>query len=99
MRTLLVAALDGVVGQEPRIAAAAQPRPGLRPARHVRLILILHADGLPIDRRVAALAEMEDELVAIVEESLAVDGLVVADGQIVGETGAGSGQRLFDGDR
>src|SRR5687768_8713601 len=51
VRTLLVAALDGVVGQEPGVAAAAHARPGALPARHVGLVLIFHADRRPLERR------------------------------------------------
>ena len=50
MRTVLVAALDRVVGQEPRVAAAAQIGARGRPARDVRLVLIRHADGGPVER-------------------------------------------------
>ena len=69
------------------------------PARDVRLVLVLHADRPPVERRLAVGREMEDELVAVVEEALAVDRLVVADGQIVLEPGARAGERLLDGDR
>jgi hypothetical protein len=99
MRPFLVAALNRVVGQEPGVAAASQTRSGLLPARHIRGVLILHADGLAVDRGIAGPAEMEDELVAIVEEPLAVYGLVVADGNVAGKPGARSGQGFFDRDR
>ena len=99
VRPLLVAALNGVVGQEPGVAAASQARTRLLPPRDVRLVLILHADRPPIDRGLAGPAEMKDELVAVVEKALAVDGLVVADREVVGEAGPRSRQRLLDGDR
>ena len=43
--------------------------------------------------------EVEDELVAVVQEAVAVDRLVVADRQIAGQAGGGAGRRPIDGDR
>ena len=80
----------------PRHLHAGRGRP---PAADVRLVLILHAHRLPIERRVARWAEVEDELVAVVEKPAAVDRLVVANCQVVLETSPGAGQRLLDGDR
>ena len=99
MRPVLLAALDRLVGDEPGVAAAADARRGGPPAADVRLVLIAHADGLPIERRVARRGEVEDELVAVVDEAPAVDRLVVTDGQVVVEVGAGAGERLLDRDR
>ena len=99
MRALFVAALDGVVRDEPGVAAAAEVVRGCAPARDVRLVLIFHADRPATERRVALRREMEHELVAIVEEPLAVDRLVMADGQVLLETGSRAGQRLFNRDR
>src|SRR5688572_3783012 len=82
MRPLFVAALNGVVRQEPGVAAASQVRPRLLPAFHVRLVLVLHAHGPPVDGRAAGRAEMKDELVTVVEKALAVDRLVMTNGQI-----------------
>ena len=76
-----------------------RPDAGLLPAGDVRLVLVLHADRLAVERRVAGAAEMKDELVAVVEKPLAVDRLVVADGEVVGQPGPRTGQRLFDRDR
>ena len=99
MGPVLFAALDGLVGDEPRIAAAAHAGGRGPPAADVRLVLIAHADGLSIDRRVARRGEVEDELVAVVDEAAAVDRLVVTDRQVVVEVGAGAGERLLDRDR
>src|SRR5688500_13477684 len=89
VRPLLVAALNGVVGQKPGIAAAAQPRSGALPARDVGCVLILHAYRRPVERRGAFRAEVKDKLVAIVEEPAAVDRLVVADGEVILQAAAG----------
>ena len=67
--------------------------------RDVRLILILHAHGVAIERRVPARREVEHELVAVVEEPAAVDGLVVPDREVVDEPGPRPGQPLLDRDR
>ena len=82
MRTILVAALDRLVRDEPGIAAAAAVVAAVLPARDVRGVLIRHADRPAIERRAAVGREMEDELVAVVHEPGAVDWLVVADGDI-----------------
>jgi hypothetical protein len=42
---------------------------------------------------------LKDEFVAVVQKALAVNGLVVADREIVGEAGPPSRQRLLDGNR
>src|SRR5688572_4700018 len=99
VRPILLAALDGLVGDEPGVAAAAYAGSRGLPAPDVRLVLILHADRLALQGRRAARSEVEDEFVAVVEESTAVDRLVMPDGQVVLQAGAGSGERLFDGDR
>src|SRR5688572_3977979 len=99
VRPLFVAALDGVVGQEPGVAAASQPRAGPPPAGDVGLILVFHADGGPFERRGAPGAEVKYKLVAVVEEPAAVDWLVVTDGQVIVQSAARSRQRLFNRDR
>src|SRR5688572_1621425 len=73
VRPLVGAALDGVVGQEPGVAAAPQPRAGALPPGDVGLVLVFHADGGPFERRGAPGAEVKHKLVAIVEEPAAVD--------------------------
>ena len=88
MGPVLFAALDRLVGDEPRIAAAAHAGRGGPPAADVRLVLIANPDGLPIDRRVARRGEVKDELVAVVHEAAAVDRLVVTHRQVVFEVGA-----------
>src|ERR1051325_2786149 len=85
MRPILVPALDGVVGNEPRVAAAAKIVGRGAPAADVRLVLIPHTDRLAAERRLALRCEMEHELVAVVQEPFAVDRLVVADGEILFE--------------
>jgi len=99
VRPVAVAALNGVVRDEPRVAAAALAAAGRRPARHVGLILIPHADGAPVERRPAAGREMKNELVAVIHEPVAVDRLVVADGHVVIEADARSDRGLIDRDR
>src|SRR5262245_62471054 len=99
MRSFLLAALNGFVGNEPRIPAAPYAGCCGPPAPDVRLILILDADRLSIDWRVTRYGEVEHEFVAVVHEAAAVDWLVVADGQVIIEIGAGAGERLLDGDR
>jgi hypothetical protein len=42
---------------------------------------------------------MKDELVAVVDEALAVDGFIVTDREVVFESGPRSGQGLFDRNR
>src|SRR6185436_14625425 len=96
MRPFFVAALDGVVRNEPRVAAAPEIVRGRAPPRDVRLVLVSHANRLAAERRIAARREMEDELVAVVEEALAVDWLVMADGEVALEPGARPGERLLD---
>ena len=51
VRPVLVAALDRFVRDEPGVAAASHPAGRGPPAADVRLILVFHADGLPIERR------------------------------------------------
>src|SRR5688572_4890031 len=82
--TILLTALNGLVGDEPGVAAAADAGRGRPPAADVGLVLVLHADRLPLERRGARRTEVEDELVAVVQKSPAVDRFVMADRQIVG---------------
>ena len=82
VRPVAVAALNRLVRDEPRVAAAPQAVAGLGPALDVRRVLIGHADGAAIEPRPAARREVKDELVAVVHEPVAVDRLVVADGDV-----------------
>ena len=52
-----------------------------------------------VERRAPARREMKHELVAVVEEALAVDWLVVADREVALERGRDAGRVLLDGDR
>src|SRR5687767_7173619 len=99
MRPILLAALDRFVGDEPGVAAASHAGRGRAPASDIRLVLILHAHRLSLERRSAGGAEVKNELMAVVEKAAAVDRLVVPDCQVVLETGPDAGQSLFDGDR
>ena len=80
----------------PRQRRLAAPR---APARHVRRVLVGHADGLAVERRPAVGREVKDELVAVVDEAVAVDRLVVADVEVPVEAGGGAGRVAVDGDR
>src|SRR5262245_39161641 len=99
MRAIAVAPLDRLVRDEPRLAAAAKALRGAMPAADVRSSLIRHAERQAIERGRAARREMKDELVAVVQEAVAVDRLVVANREVAGESGCGAGRRLVDGDR
>ena len=63
------------------------PSAAAAPARDVRLILVGDAERQPIERRRAVRREVKDELVAVVQEAVAVDRLVVADRQVAGQPG------------
>ena len=99
MRPIAVAPLDRLVRNEPGVAAAAHALgPGAPPA-DVGLILVRHAEREAVQRRRSVRREVKNELVAVVEESVAVDRLVVADRQVPGQPGGGAGRRSFDRDR
>ena len=76
-----------------------RPWPRLGPALDVRGVLVGHADGPAIEPRAAARREVEDELVAVVDEAVAVDRLVVADRHVAIEPGRRAGGLAVDGDR
>ena len=99
MRPFLVAALDRLVGNEPGVSPAPEPASGRAPARDVRRVLIPHADGPPVKPGPAARGEMKDELLAVVEKAVAVDRLVVADGEILVQPGPDAGGVPIDRDR
>ena len=81
MRAIAVAALDGLVRNEPRVAAASDPAAGTAPARDVRRVLILDAQRQPVERRLRPVRKVEDELLAVVEKAVGVDRLVMPDGR------------------
>ena len=68
------------------------PSAARSPAGDVRLVLIGHAEREPIEPGLAVRREVEHELVAVVQEPVAVDRLVVADGQVAREAGGGAGR-------
>ncbi len=81
MRSLLFAALNGLVGNEPRVTATTQIAPSrMRPARNVAFVLIRNAKCKPVQFGAAGLREMKNVLVAIVEKPLRVDRLEMAVG-------------------
>ena len=94
-----IATLYGVVGDEPGVAAAPHAARGARPSSDVRLVLVLHADREPVEPGDPTGREVEHELVAVVQEPVAVDGLVVPDRQIVGEAGPRASEVAIDRDR
>ena len=99
VRAVLVAALDGVVGNEPGVAPAAAVGAARAPPGDVRSVLVLDADAAAIERRPSRRREVEDELVAVVQEARAVDRLVVTDRQVALQARGEAGRVLVDGDR
>src|SRR5579863_2243060 len=99
MRPVRVATLDRFVRDEPRVAAAAYAGRTGPPASRVRLILIRHAERKPLERRRSLRREVKNELVAVVDEPIAVDRLVMPDCQIARQPGGGPGRVPIDRDR
>src|SRR5436190_24337641 len=99
MRTVAVPALDRLVRNEPRVAAAANAVSRRAPPSDVRLILIRHTEREAIERRRAVRREVEDELLTVVQEAIAVDRLVVADREIPGQAGGRARGCLLDRNR
>src|SRR5688572_29016379 len=77
MGAVLVAALDRFVGNEPGVAAAAAVAAAGPPAGNIGGVLIGHADRRTVQWSGAAGGELKDEFVAVVDEAVAVDRLVV----------------------
>ena len=99
MRALFVAALNGFVRHEPGIATATAIRAvGAAPTVDIGLILVFDADRKAVEGDVAALGQMEDILVAIVDIAWAVDGFIMAHRDIAGDTGVVADVFLLDGD-
>ena len=85
MGALIGRALNGLVRNEPCVAAATQVRSVAAragPSGDVSLVLIGHPDALSVQWHVSSQGEVEYVLMAVVDESAAVDGLVVADRDI-----------------
>src|SRR5258708_8304616 len=93
MRTVAVSALNRLVRNEPRVAAAAHALRSGSPAIGVRLILIRNAERESIEVRVTERREVKNELVTVVEKTFAVDRLVVADCQIASPSRPRAGPR------
>src|SRR5205814_3598194 len=58
-----------------------------------------HAERESVEARRSERREMKDEFVAVVEEAIAVDGLVVTDGEVARQPCGGPGGGSIDGDR
>src|SRR5690349_4661256 len=99
VRPVLFATLNRVVRDEPGVAAAPNARRRGAPASDVRLVLVLHADRLPIERGLTPLGEVKHELMTVVEKAPAVDGFVMTDGEVFVEPSTSAGKRLLDRDR
>src|SRR5688572_22031533 len=79
MRAFLAAALDRLIGDEPRIPAATPvPSAGVSPSSDVALVGIRDAQSQTIDRRPAFPGEMKNVFVAIVEIPRRADRLEMA---------------------
>src|SRR4029079_18299653 len=99
MGTVLVAVLDGFVGQEPDIATAPASTAGRPPPRDIRPILIRDPERQPVHRHTPRSRELEDELVAVVYEPRAVDWLVVAEREVAVDAGGRASHVPVDGHR
>src|ERR1700736_244902 len=78
VRPLLRATLNRLVGNEPRVPAAASILSlGVAPARNIALVRIRYPEGEPVDRRVAFRREMKNVFVTIVEVARGTDRLEV----------------------
>ena len=76
MRTFFLAALNCLVGNEPRVPAATQIfSPSMRPARDVALILIRHAKRQPVEFYATGLGEMKNIFVTVIQKSRRIDRL------------------------
>src|SRR5262249_7367043 len=72
----------------PGVATAAQPVGCVRPPLHVGLVLIGDPNGATVEARPAGRREVEDELVAVVDEPVTVDWVVVPDRDVPGPLGS-----------
>ena len=99
MRPVAVAPLDRLVGMNQVLPRQRTPSGRTTPSRDVRLVLIGDAERKTIERGRTLWREVKNELVAVVQETIAVDRLVVTDGQIAREPGGSTGRFPVDGDR
>ena len=68
--SFFLAALNCLVGNEPRVAATASITPArMTPSRDVAFVLVRNANRQPIQLDVTDLGEMENVFVAVVEKS------------------------------
>ena len=98
MRPVLIAVLDRLVGDEPDVAATAPATGRCLPAADIGRILVLDADAAPIEQGPSGRCEMEHELLTIVEESAAVDGLVVTHREVPLQSGGSASRVALDDD-
>src|SRR5439155_26142883 len=98
MRPVAVAALNRLVRNEPGVTRAAGAVGPAGRARDVRRGLVRDAEREPVEARRAAARQVEHELVAIVQEAVAVDRLVVADREVARQPGGEAGRLAFNGD-
>src|SRR5262249_61882697 len=80
------APLNRLVRNDPRVPAAAHAAGRPPPAADVRLVLVGDPKGQPLQPGFAERSEVEDELVTVVQEPVAVDRLVVPDRQVAGQS-------------
>src|ERR1043166_3768305 len=78
MRAIAIAPLNGLVRNEPRVAAATDAVGGRAPARDVRGVLIGDTERETVELGCARRREVEHELVAVVQKPIAVDRLLGA---------------------
>ncbi len=84
MRSLLYAALNCFVRNEPGIAPTAGVAPvRVRPASDVALVLIRDTEREPVDVDLPADGEMKNVFVAVVQESFRTNRFKVSEGPIV----------------
>ena len=89
---VLVARLDGLVGDKPGVSPAAQVlAAGVAPAGDVGFVNVRHPGGAAVELDAAGFRQVEDILVAVVDEALRVDRLEMPGADLV--VGAG-----LDGD-
>ena len=80
MRPFFLAALNGLIRNEPCVPAATQiSSPTMRPACDVALVLIRNAEREAVDLDLAVDGEMKNIFVAIVQKSFRTDRFKVAE--------------------
>ena len=84
MWALAFSGLDGFVGDEPCVAAAAEVlAAGVAPACDIGLIYVGHAGGAAIKGGVSSFGQVEDVFVAVVDVAFRIDRLEVAAGDLL----------------